>query len=197
MPPSGCYFSRDNKNYRLSGLENNRSSGLPPDRGLHSLSLDTQAVAALFSPPLLLLLLLRSFSPSLSLFSICRVSRSSPRRVVSPPSPSHLHPPSPLRSRVPHSTPPKGPPFHSFAPRCPLATSSRPVAVWPLLACLLKTLLQPEVSGLHTKPLQPADHIITLHVTYYKLQTSLSLCLSLSLFLSLWNLLILPHVNFD
>lgn len=50
MPPSGCYFSRDNKNYRLSGLENNRSSGLPPDRGLHSLSLDTQAVAALFSP---------------------------------------------------------------------------------------------------------------------------------------------------
>ena len=36
---------RDNKNYRLSGLENNRSSGLPPDRGLHSLSLDTQAVA--------------------------------------------------------------------------------------------------------------------------------------------------------
>lgn len=52
MPPSGCYFSRDNKNYRLSGLENNRSSGLPPDRGLHSLRLDTQAVAApRCSPP--------------------------------------------------------------------------------------------------------------------------------------------------
>lgn len=41
----GCYFSRDNKNYRLSRLENNRSSWLPLDRALHSLSSDTQAVA--------------------------------------------------------------------------------------------------------------------------------------------------------
>lgn len=67
MPPSGCYFSRDNKNYRLSGLENNRSSGLPPDRGLHSLRLDTQAVAALRC----------SLFPSLFLSSSsCPVSRS-------------------------------------------------------------------------------------------------------------------------
>jgi uncharacterized membrane protein YidH (DUF202 family) len=52
-PPSGgCYFSRDNKNYRLSGLENNSSKAcaaavaVPLDRGLHSLSPNTQAVAA-------------------------------------------------------------------------------------------------------------------------------------------------------
>lgn len=185
MPPSGCYFSRDNKNYRLSGLENNRSSRLPPDRGLHSLSLDTQAVAA---PRCSLLPLFFSSCSSsflahslfFSLFSMFgRVLRSaSSRRAVSSPSSSHLHPPSPLRSWVPHSTPPKRLPPRSFAARCPLATSSRPVAAWLLLAYLLETLLQPQVPGLHTEPLQPTDHITTLHVTHYKLPISFSLSLS-------------------
>lgn len=84
MPPSGCYFSRDNKNYRLSGLENNRSSGLPPDRGLHSLRLDTQAVAALRC----------SLLPSLFLSSPSRpVSRSLfPRRASPSPSLFLPHP---------------------------------------------------------------------------------------------------------
>lgn len=164
MPPSDCYFSRDNKNYRLSGLENNRSSGLPPDRGLHSLRLDTQAVATLrcsLSP--------LSFSHSLSLplfivlsrfalsFSSSRIS--SPSLFLSHP----LIPSSSLRSRdwVPHSTP-LGDPSCSFAPRCPLATSSRPVA-WPL-ACL-ETLFQPEAPAC-IKPLQPA---VRYHFTYYTL----------------------------
>lgn len=126
MPPSGCYFSRDNKNYRLSGLENNRSSGLPPDRGLHSLRLDTQAVAALRC----------SLLPSLFLSSpSCPVSRSLfPRRA----SPRHLCfyliPSSSLRSRdqVPHSTPLRGPlplfrptvaPRNFFAAGCLAAAS--------------------------------------------------------------------------
>lgn len=110
MPPSGCYFSRDNKNYRLSGLENNRSNGLPPDRGLHSLRLDTQAVAALRCSPFLLFILLFCFafpfSSSRSLFAIS-VSFS--------PSPS----PSRSWGRVFHSTPLRIP-SRSFALRCSL-----------------------------------------------------------------------------
>jgi len=155
VPPSGCYFSRDNKNYRLSGLENNRSSGLPPDRGLHSLRLDTQAVAALRC----------SLFPSLFLSSSsCPVSRSLfPRRTSLRRLCFYLIPSSSLRSwdREPHSTPLRDP-SRSFAPRCPFATSSRPVA-WPL-ACL-ETLFQPEVPTC-IKPLQPAVHC---HFTYYTL----------------------------
>lgn len=128
----------------------------------------------LSSPSLLFLLFLLSFSLSLSLFNLL------PRFALSSSSSSSFLcrlcrtsiPPSPLRSRIPHSTPPKGLLPRSYAPRCPLATSSRPVAAWPLLACLLETLLQPEASSLHTKPLQPADHITTLHVTHYKLPSS-------------------------
>lgn len=135
MPPSGCYFSRDNKNYRLSGLENNRSSGLPPDCGLHSLRLDTQAVAAgsfSFSPFIVLSHSVAIFLSVASLFSLSLFL---------------THPPSlPSRGRIPHSTPLKGP-SRPFAPRCPLATSSRPVAC--LFACL-ETLFQPEVSQLAT-----------------------------------------------
>lgn len=38
---SRCLFLyRDNKNYRLAGLENNGSNKQPPDRGLHSLKAD-------------------------------------------------------------------------------------------------------------------------------------------------------------
>lgn len=74
MPPSGCYFSRDNKNYRLSGLENNRSSGLPPDRGLHSLRLDTQAVAALRCSLFPSLFLSSSSRPVLRSLSLRRIS---------------------------------------------------------------------------------------------------------------------------
>jgi len=155
VPPSGCYFSRDNKNYRLSGLENNRSSGLPPDRGLHSLRLDTQAVAALRC----------SLFPSLFLSSSsCPVSRSLfPRRTSLRRLCFYLIPSSSLRSwdREPHSTPLRDP-SRSFAPRCPFATSSRPVA-WSL-ACL-ETLFQPEVPTC-IKPLQPAVHC---HFTYYTL----------------------------
>lgn len=89
VPPSSCYFSRDNKNYRLSELENNRSSWLPPDRGLHSLRPDTQAVATgalipaapvvySFSPLLSpLLLFLSFFHPSL-LISSSSLSSSPP-----------------------------------------------------------------------------------------------------------------------
>lgn len=156
MPPSGCYFSRDNKNYRLSGLENNRSSGLPPDRGLHSLRLDTQAVAALRC----------SLLPSLFLSSpSCPVSRSLfPRRASLRHLCFCLIPSSSLRSRdqVPHSTPLRDP-SRSFAPRWPLATSSRLVA-WPPLACL-ETLFQPQVPTC-IKPLQPTVHY---HFTYYTL----------------------------
>lgn len=157
MPPSGCYFSRDNKNYRLSGLENNRSNGLPLDRGLHSLRLDTQAVAAprCSLPPLSssFFLFLHPIRPFAFFSSLSRCSS---------PSPFLLHPPS-LRSRgrVPHSTPLRDP-SRSFAPRCPLATSSWPVAC--LLACL-ETLFQPQVPAC-IEPLQPAVHY---HFTYYTL----------------------------
>lgn len=154
MPPSGCYFSRDNKNYRLSGLENNRSSGLPLDRGLHSLRLDTQAVAALrcslfpsLHPPApfcaLFFLVARLFTVSVS------TSSSHPLIVAL------SGPGTPFDA-------PEGPPSRSFAPRCPLATSSRPVT--RPLACL-ETLLQPEVLTC-IKPLQPAVHY---HFTYYTL----------------------------
>lgn len=130
MPPSGCYFSRDNKNYRLSGLENNRSSGLPPDRGLHSLRLDTQAVAALRC----------SLLPSLFLSSFsCPVSRSLfPRRTSLHCLFFYLIPLIVValsRSGTPFDAP-EGP-LPLFRPTVLLATSSRPVA-WPL-ACL-KTL---------------------------------------------------------
>lgn len=150
MPPSGCYFSRDNKNYRLSGLENNRSSGLPLDRGLHSLRLDTQAVAALSFP---LFILLPRFALSFSSSHVSSPSLFLPHPLI----------PSSSRSRdwIPHSTPLRDP-SRSFAPRCPLATSSRPVT--RPLACL-ETLFQPEVLTC-IKPLQPAVHY---HFTYYTL----------------------------
>lgn len=163
MPPSGCYFSRDNKNYRLSGLENNRSSGLPPDRGLHSLRLDTQAVAAprcsLLPSPLSLSSL--SFSlPPLSSYPAVRALFL----LVAPLFTVFVPPSSPVVTLSGPSTPfdaPEGPP-RSFAPRCPLATSSRPVAC--LLACL-ETLFQPQVPAC-IEPLQPAVHY---HFTYYTL----------------------------
>lgn len=154
MPPSGCYFSRDNKNYRLSGLENNRSSGLPPDRGLHSLRLDTQAVAALRY----------SLFPS---SSSCPVSRSLfPRRTTLLRLCLHLTPSSSLRSRdrVPHSTPLRDP-SRSFAPRCPLATSSWPVA-WPL-ACL-ETLFQPEPNLHQTTTTDRPLPLYILHIINYQ-----------------------------
>lgn len=155
MPPSGCYFSRDNKNYRLSGLENNRSSGLPLDRGLHSLRLDTQAVAALrcslfpsLHPPApfhaLFFLVARLFTISVS------TSSSHPLIVVALSGPG-----TPFDA-------PEGP-LSLFRPTVPPRnTSSRPVA-WPL-ACL-ETLFQPEVLTC-IKPLQPAVHY---HFTYYTL----------------------------
>lgn len=86
----------------------------------------------MLSSPFLLLLLLPSLILSLSFQSpaaFCTLL------LLSSPSSSHLHPPSPLPSWKPHSTPLKGPPPRSFAPQCPLATSSRPVAARPLLAC--------------------------------------------------------------
>lgn len=163
MPPSGCYFSRDNKNYRLSGLENNRSSGLPPDRGLHSLRLDTQAVAALRC----------SLLPSLFLSSpSCPVSRSLfPRRA----SPRHLCfyliPSSSLRSRdqVPHSTPLRGPlplfrptvaPRNFFAAGCLAAAS------------LSRDSLPTSSPNLHQNHYNRPS-ITTLHITHYKLPISL------------------------
>lgn len=105
MPPSGCYFSRDNKNYRLSGLENNRSNGLPLDRGLHSLRLDTQAVAAprCSLPPLFFFLPLPSSYPTVrvlllfvALFFAVSVSPSSPVVTLSGPSTPFDAPEGPL-----------------------------------------------------------------------------------------------------
>lgn len=156
MPPSGCYFSRDNKNYRLSGLENNRSSGLPPDRGLHSLRLDTQAVAALRCS-LFLSLLVSSFS--------CPVSRSLfPRRTslhrlsVSTSSSHSLIVVALSGSDTPFDAP-EGP-LPLFRPTMP----PRNIFAAGYLACL-ETLFQPQVPTC-IKPLQPAIHY---HFTYYTL----------------------------
>lgn len=110
------------------------------------------------SLPLLLLILLPRFALS---FSSSRIS-----------SPS-LFLPHPLIviALAGPGTPfdaPEGP-LPLFTPRCPLATSPRPVA-WPL-ACL-ETLFQPQVPTC-IKPLQPAPSITTLHITHYKLPVSL------------------------
>lgn len=110
------------------------------------------------SLPLLLLILLPRFALS---FSSSRIS-----------SPS-LFLPHPLIviALTGPGTPfdaPEGP-LPLFTPRCPLATSPRPVA-WPL-ACL-ETLFQPQVPTC-IKPLQPAPSITTLHITHYKLPVSL------------------------
>lgn len=165
MPPSGCYFSRDNKNYRLSGLENNRSSGLPPDRGLHSLSLDTQAVAVdllLLSFSFFFPRILRS-SPrcphhlSLSLFP-CPISSSSLSLPFCPSSPSSSSLPS--RGQVPHTTPPL---FSSLLPPSQHLRGRLPGSP---LSTRLQTLSTCS-SRLHrTRPLQPAVHY---HFTYYTL----------------------------
>lgn len=164
MPPSGCYFSRDNKNYRLSGLENNRSSGLPPDRGLHSLSPDTQAVAVdvlfLFLFPLPAPAPLLATCPSLvpSLFLLRTISLSSPFLPHPPPS-------LPSRGQVPHTTPLGSPLSPHGAPAPFLATSPQPVA-WTGCSDCLETLSTCS-SRLHrTRPLQPAVHY---HFTYYTL----------------------------
>lgn len=166
MPPSGCYFSRDNKNYRLSGLENNRSSGLPPDRGLHSLSLDTQAVAVD------LLLLSLSFSSFLVFFALpldahttslslsfppCPISSSSLSLPFCPSSPSSS---LPSRGQVPHTTPPL---FSSLLPPSQHLRGRLPGSP---LSTRLQTLSTCS-SRLHrTRPLQPAVHY---HFTYYTL----------------------------
>lgn len=169
MPPSGCYFSRDNKNYRLSGLENNRSSGLPPDRGLHSLRLDTQAVAALrcsllSSPPLLpslpfslFLSSLHSPAPFRALFFLVALLS-----IVSLflPHPPHRCCAALLGSGTPFDAPegplplfrPTVPPRNIFAAGC-------------LAAKPASRLFQPEVPTC-IKPLQPAVHY---HFTYYTL----------------------------
>lgn len=111
------------------------------------------------SLPLPLLILLSRFALSFSLSRISSPSLFLPRPLI----PSSLR----SRDRVPHSTPLRDP-SRSFAPRCPLATSSRPVA-WPL-ACF-ETLFQPEVPTC-IKPLQPGPSITTLHITHYKLPVS-------------------------
>lgn len=159
MPPSGCYFSRDNKNYRLSGLENNRSSGLPPDRGLHSLSLDTQAVAV----DLLLLplpLFLSSYSSLFPSMPTPPLSLSFPVRFPPHPRPSRSFCPSspssslPSRGQVPHTTPP----LPSQHLRGQLPGSPLSARLQTLSTCS---------SRLHrTRPLQPAVHY---HFTYYTL----------------------------
>lgn len=175
MPPSGCYFSRDNKNYRLSGLENNRSSGLPPDRGLHSLRLDTQAVAAprcsLFPTLSFSLHLHESFRTlSLPVEDLFAVS-------VLP------SPPSSLRSRqVPHSTPLRDP-SRSFAPRCPPSQHLRGRLSGRSPASRLSFNLKSQLaSNRYNRP-----SITTLHITHYKLTTLSdlsSLMLPLILFLT-------------
>lgn len=187
MPPSGCYFSRDNKNYRLSGLENNRSSGLPPDRGLHSLSLDTQAVAVD--------LLLLSFS-----FFFPRILRSSPR------CPHHLSlslslsdfllvPLTPFLSLIPlvvvaltgPGTPYDASPL--LLSPSPLATSSWPVAWLASLDSPPDSLnLQFQVASNATTTTGRPLPLYILHIINYQ---SLSLFLSSSLpppFLCPWDL---------
>lgn len=81
--------------------------------------------------------------------------------------PRPLVPSSSLRSRdrIPHSTPLRDP-SRSFAPRCPLATSSRPVT---RPASRLSFNLKSQLASNHYN--RPS--ITTLHITHYKLPVSL------------------------
>lgn len=194
MPPSGCYFSRDNKNYRLSGLENNRSSGLPPDRGLHSLSLDTQAVAVD------VLFLFLPWSPPFDSHRQHRRRRRHRRgRRAFPslfPSLSDFHSISfPFRPSSPTvvaltgpGTPYDAPGVPPFAPRCPLATSPWPVA-WLAVAARLprdSLNLQFQVASNATTTTGRPLPLYILHIINYQsfsLSLSLSPCLPPALFL--------------
>lgn len=189
MPPSGCYFSRDNKNYRLSGLENNRSSGLPPDRGLHSLSLDTQAVAVD------VLFLFLPWSPpfdSHRQHRRCRRHRRGRRAFPSLfPSLSDFHSISfPFRPSSPAvvaltgpGTPYDAPGVPPFAPRCPLATSPWPVAWLAVAARLPRDSLNLQfqvASNATTTTGRPLPLYILHIINYQSLSVSSSLSLSLS-----------------